>query len=180
MVQLHKYDKVELDTILKSMVILYDSNEKENSHILEYLDKKKVKYKKMKLNFGDYSFYLPANEKLGITRDLYFTDVVTVERKGSLEEVSGNFTNGRANIEEEFTRKRGIMHFMIENASYEDIVNHNYNTKYEPLSFIATLNSFEARYNLKTSFVKRQAAGNFIYHKFYYYLREYFTRGLAL
>lgn len=179
MVQLHRYTDDELKELLSSMVVIYDSNEKENKHILEYLDKKKVKYKKMKLNFGDYSFYLPANEKLGIHRDLYFTDVVTVERKGSLEELSGNFTKGRANIEEEFTRKRGAMYLMIENATYEDIINHNYKTEYKPLSYLATLNSFEARYNLKTSFVKRQAAGNFIYHKFLYYLREYFVRGLA-
>ena len=70
------------------------------------------------------------------------------------------------------------MYLMIENATYEDILKHNYNTKYEPLSFIATLNSFETRYDLKTAFVTK-AAGNFIYHKFYYYLREYFTRGLV-
>ena len=179
MVQLHRYNDEELKELLSSMVIIYDSNEKENNHILEYLDKKKVQYKKMKLNFGDYSFYLPANEKLGIHRDLYFTDVVTVERKGSLEELSGNFTKGRANIEEEFNRKRGAMYLMVENATYEDIINHNYKTEYKPLSYLATLNSFEARYNLKTAFVKRQAAGNFIYHKFLYYLREYFVRGLA-
>ena len=94
-------------------------------------------------------------------------------------ELSGNFTKGRANIEEEFTRKRGAMYLMVENATYEDIINHNYKTEYKPLSYLATLNSFEARYNLKTAFVKRQAAGNFIYHKFLYYLREYFVRGLS-
>lgn len=179
MVQLHKYTDGELEELLKSIVILIDTREQENKHILSYLDKKKVPYKYLKLNHGDYSFYLPANEKLGIHRDLYFTNIVTVERKGSLEELSGNFTKGRANIEEEFIRKRGKMYLMIENSTYEDILKHNYNTKYEPLSFIATLNSFETRYDLKTAFVTKAAAGNFIYHKFYYYLREYFTRGLV-
>lgn len=179
MIQLHKYTDKELDELLKSIVVLVDTREQENQHILSYLDKKKVPYKTLKLNHGDYSFYLPANKNLGIHRDLYFTDVVSVERKGSLEELSGNFTKGRANIEEEFTRKRGKMYLMIENSTYEDILKHNYSTKYEPLSFIATLNSFETRYDLKTAFVTKAAAGNFIYHKFYYYLREYFTRGLV-
>ncbi|WP_346929192.1 ERCC4 domain-containing protein [Clostridium sp.] len=177
MVQLYNYTDKEIETLLKSIVILIDTREQQNEHILEYLDKQKIKHEKMKLNHGDYSFYIPKNIELGIVRDLYFKDIVSIERKGSLEELSGNFTVGRANIEEEFTRKNGKMYLMIENANYEDIVKHNYNTQYEPKSFIATLKTYEARYNINTSFVSKVGAGNYIYYTFRYYLREYLKRG---
>lgn len=179
MVQLYKYTEAELKEILKSIIVLIDSREQENVHIIDYFDKKKIEYKEMKLDHGDYSFYIPKNNDLGISRDLHFNDIVTVERKGSLEELSGNFCNGRSRIEEEFTRKKGKMYLMIENAVYEDIVKHNYDTEYNPVSFIATLDTFEARYNIITSFISKAAAGNFIYHKFKYHLREYFKSGIA-
>lgn len=178
MVQLFKYTDTEIEKILKSIIVLVDSREQENIHITDYLDKKKISYKEITLDHGDYSFYIPSNIDLGITRDLYFNNIVTIERKGSLEELSGNFCNGRSRIEEEFTRKKGKMYLMVENAVYEDIVKHNYNTQYKPVSFIATLDTFEARYNINTSFVTKSAAGNFIYHKFKYHLREYLKGGL--
>lgn len=177
MIQLYRYTDKEIDALLKSIIILIDTREQQNEHILEYLDKQKIKHEKMKLNYGDYSFYIPQNMELGIVRDLYFKDIVSIERKGSLEELSSNFTVGRANIEEEFTRKNGKMYLMIENANYEDIVKHNYNTQYEPKSFIATLKTYEARYNINTSFVTKGGAGNYIYYTFRYYLREYLKRG---
>lgn len=178
MTQLFRYTKDEIETLLKTIIVLIDTREQENIHITDYLDKKKIIYKEMKLDHGDYTFYIPKNERLGVARDLYFNNVVTVERKGSLEELSGNFCNGRARIEEEFTRKKGKMYLMVEGATYEDIVKHNYNTEYNPVSFIATLDTYEARYGIQTSFTSKAAAGNFIYHKFKYYLREYLKGSL--
>lgn len=170
---LYKYTNKELKILLRSLIILIDTREQENSHITNYFDKKKITYKNMKLDFGDYSFMLPENKKLGITRDLYFTNVITVERKGSLEELSSNLTRDRKRIENEFLRAKGKVILLIENASYDDIVNHRYRTQYNSMSFVATLKAFECRYNLSINFVKKSSTGNFIYHTFYYFLREY-------
>lgn len=180
MVQLFRYKDSEIEEILKSIVILIDTREKENSHIKDYFDKKGIEYKVKKLDYGDYSFYVPRNEALGITRELYFNDIVCIERKGSLEELSGNFTKDRARIEEELSKKRGRLYLMIEGATYEDILRHNYKTKYIPLSFIATLKTFEARYDINTSFISKVGAGNYIYYTFFYYLREYLKHGLKI
>lgn len=180
MVQLFRYKDSEIEEILKSIVILIDTREQENSHIKDYFDKKKIAYKSQKLDYGDYSFYVPRNEALGITRELYFNDIVCIERKGSLEELSGNFTKDRARIEEELSKKRGRLYLMIEGATYEDILRHNYKTKYIPLSFIATLKTFEARYDINTSFISKVGAGNYIYYTFFYYLREYLKHGLKI
>ena len=61
-----------MEELISSMVILVDTREKVNTHITDYFDKKNIKYKKKALDYGDYSFMLPANESLGIPRDLYF------------------------------------------------------------------------------------------------------------
>lgn len=174
MIEYYRFTDKELKTLLKSMVILIDTRENVNEHITKWLNSKKIPYKVKKIDAGDYSFYLPANPELGIIRDLYFTDKISVERKANLVELSGNFTNDRTRIETEFIRHKGKMILLIENASYEDIIKHNYKTEYEPASFLATLHSFSERYNIPFTFIKdNKYSGQFIYYTFYYWLRNY-------
>lgn len=173
MISYYKYSDKEVKELAKSMVIIVDSREKENKHILDYFNGKNIAYRVEKLDDGDYSFLIPANPELGIPRDLYFTDEIKVERKASLEEVSGNLTNDRLRIESEFIRSKGKMILLIENASYEDIMAHNYKTEYNPMSFLASLHSFNERYNLNMTFIKdNKSTGQFIYFSFYYFLRN--------
>ncbi len=61
---------------------------------------------------------------------------------------------------------------MVEGASYEDIVQHNYETQYKPQSYVGTLLTFLHRYDMHVFFVDKEFAGNYIYHCCYYYLRE--------
>lgn len=56
----YKFSVEELKKLTKSMIILVDSREKQNDHILSYFDKQRIAYQKEKLEYGDYSFYLPA------------------------------------------------------------------------------------------------------------------------
>ena len=81
-----------MEELISSIVILIDTREKSFSHITDYFDRKDIKYKKKALAYGDYSFMLEQNEKLSIPRPLYFDKKIVVERKGSLEEISGNLT----------------------------------------------------------------------------------------
>ena len=101
MLSKYKYTDRELEELIKSMVILIDTREKQNSHLIEYWDKKGILYKKKSLDYGDYSFYVPKNEALNIPRDVYFDKEIVVERKGSLEEISGNLTKERDRLEKE-------------------------------------------------------------------------------
>lgn len=123
---------------------------------------------------------LPKNELLGITRDIYFFDEIIIERKGSLEELSNNFTKDRQRFKNEFLGEKGKIVLLIENATYDDIVIHNYRTKYEGKSFIASLKAFETRFDINTQFVPKKMAGNFIYHTFYYWLREFLKNDVLM
>jgi len=100
------YTDKEIKELLKSLVILIDTREQENTNIIEFLERKKVSYKTKALNFGDYSFFLPENKELGIQRDLYFDREIVIERKGSLSELAGNLTKDRERFEKELIRKK--------------------------------------------------------------------------
>ena len=174
MIDFYKYTDKELKTLLKSMVMIIDSNEQVFEHISDWFTAKKIPFVIQNMDFADYSFYLPANPELGIVRDLYFTNKITIERKKNLVELSGNFTNDRLRIESEFIRHKGKMILLIEDAEYLDIIKHNYRTEYKPESFLATLHSFSERYDIPFTFMKdNKCSGQFIYYTFYYWLRNY-------
>jgi len=174
MINFYRYTDKELQILLKSIVVIVDSRENENSHIIKWFDEKKIQYITQKIESGDYSFYLPAAPELGIVRDLYFTDKISVERKANLVELSGNYTNDRLRIESEFIRHKGKMILLVEDADYADIIRHNYRTEYKPESFLATLHSFSERYDIPFTFIKdKKCSGQFIFYTFYYWLRNF-------
>jgi hypothetical protein len=174
MIQNYDYTKIQMEQLINTMVILIDTREKNNKHIIDYLVKHNYSYKKEKLNYGDYSFILPANKELGIIHDITFKNSIVIERKANLEELSNNLTHKRSEFENELIRgSKAKMYLLIENSSYKDIVNHNYNTKYEPKSYIGTLKTYETRFNLDVNFLGNECSGNFIYYTFKYYLREF-------
>ncbi len=169
----YHYTEKESKEILNNLTVLVDTRENANSHILDFFNKKKVKYKSKKLDFGDYSFMLPAMPDMGILKPLFFDNELVVERKGSLTELSGNLTKDRERFEKELIRKKDSkFYLMIEDGSWEDIQSGNYNTQYNPVSFLATLNAYIARYQIDINFVSKYYAGIYIYALFKYHLRE--------
>jgi len=131
MIDKFKYTDKEMDELIKSMTILVDTREKNNSHLTEYWDKKGILYKKKALSYGDYSVMVPENEKLNIPRSLFFDKDIVVERKASLEEVSGNLTQQRDRFEKELSLAPKTKVLLIENAGYPDVVMGNYKTQYD-------------------------------------------------
>lgn len=176
MLDLYKYSDKQLNEITNSMIILVDTREHEgkNDHILQTFDKNKIKYKKRKLDYGDYSFMIPANEELDIPRDLVFSSKIVVERKASLEEISGNLTKERDRLEKELALAPETKVMIIESASYKDLVNGNYQTKYSSKAFWASLHSFWHKYDIPIVFMPdKNYTGVFIYGYFTYYLKNY-------
>ena len=173
----HFIDK-EIKALLGSMVVLIDTRENENTHICRYFDQKKIPYESKKLDFGDYSIKIPKNEAVGLNRDVIFDDSIVVERKGSLSELAGNLTIGRTRFESELIRAKGAnIALMIENATYSDLVMGRYRSEYNAKSFVATLATYSARYGLDVNFVEKELAGNWIYHRLYYAVREELLHG---
>jgi len=173
MIEQFKYTDSEIKSIINSMVILVDTREKKNQHILDYYDKHGIQYESRALSSGDYSFYVGENPGLSIPRPLFMDNEIFVERKANLEELSNNFTTGRTRFEEEFaTAKAKKRYLLIENATYSDIIEGRYNTQYNKNSFAATLHSFNHKYNLEILFIPNNAyTPIYIYGVFKYYLK---------
>jgi ERCC4-type nuclease len=174
----YHFTDAEVKQLLGSLVVLVDTREQENGHILSYFDQKKILYEKRALSYGDYSIKIPKNDELGVNRDIFFDNSVIVERKGSLDELAGNLTKDRARFESELIRAKGVnIALMVENATYTDLVMGRYRSEYKPKSFVATLATFSARYGLDVNFVDKELAGNWIYHRLYYAVREELLHG---
>ena len=97
----YRYSVEDAKRLLKQMVILVDSREKRNGHISDYFEKNGIAYQKTKLDYGDYSFMIPAS---AAGEDIYFHRDCVVERKASLEELSGNLAQERERFEKEFVK----------------------------------------------------------------------------
>lgn len=167
-----KYSDKEIKELIDSMVILVDSREKSNMHVTEWFDKKGIKWKKKALERGDYSFIIPKNEALSIPRDLDFSNEIMLERKNSLEEISGNLTKERDRIEKELSLAPPNKVILIENASFHDIVTGNYDTKYDRKAFMASLFTFWFRYNVPIFFMPNaEETGLFLRLYFEYFLK---------
>jgi ERCC4-type nuclease len=170
----YKYTDKEIKSLLSNLTILIDSREQQNSHITKFFDDKKIKYTVGKLDYADYSCYMPSNLDTltyGIVRDTHYD--ISIERKNSLEELSSNFCEGRTRFENEFLRSRGKLILMVESeAGFDKLMAGKYNTKMNKNSYIASLFSFSHRYNIDFNFVNKENAGAFIWLHCYYYVRS--------
>ena len=177
----YKYTEKERKEILKSMVILVDTREQENKHILEILDKKKISYKIKKLDYGDYSFYVPENKELGIMRDTYFDNMIAIERKNSLEELSNNLTRERSAFENEFIRAHNDnckFIVMVEVGGLKEIAAHAYRTNLGEKAYFASVLSFEQKYDAQFIWHMKDIAGKYIYERFGNFLSYHLRKGV--
>lgn len=166
----YRYTDKELKDLLASMVVLIDSREQQNQHIVQYFDSKRIPYRVKKLETGDYSAVIPKNEQLGIMRDMYIPTVI--ERKNSVNELASSIKD-RLRFENELIRSQGLRFAMIveDPNGYENIILGKFRSQYEPKALLASLKTFEARYGFSTVFIPNKASGNYIYHHLYYQVR---------
>lgn len=167
----YKFTDKEMKTILDSLIIIVDTREQKNVHILDYFRKKEVPFKLRTMKTGDYSAMIPKNDDLGLPRDLYLS--AAIERKNGVDELVQSIKD-RQRFENELIRSTKHPFTMIveELGGYEKILKGEYRSKYKPESLLGSLKSFEARYNFTTVFVDPKTSGNYIYHSLLYRCRE--------
>ena len=174
------YTETESKALLKSLTMIVDTREQKNQHITKYFTDKGIPYISKKMDFGDYGAYIPKNIELGIMRDIHLTDI-NIERKNSLDELAANLTHGRTQIENEFLRSKGTkLYLMVEDATFEDIINKKYRSQYTPQAYMGTLRAFEARYDIRLNFSLSANSGQFIYSVLFYHARQFLLDGIAV
>ena len=147
------------------MVILHDTAEKNNKHILDYFDNKGIKHKARSLKTGDYALMIEACPELGFAKDTYFTDELCIERKNSIDELAGNIKEHDERFFKELNRMINIKncYILIENNRIDDIINHNYQSQYNELAFIRRLLGVQKTSNFYLNFVQKENMGFMIY-----------------
>ncbi|WIL37559.1 ERCC4 domain-containing protein [Kurthia sp. YJT4] len=175
----YSYSDTELKKLLDTLTIVVDTRENVNDHILRYLHEKKIPHVNKKLDTGDYSAMIPKNPELGIMRDIYLD--ACLERKNSVDEITGNLQKDtRKAFENELIRSKDKPFVLIceDLEGYEKILRGDYRSRYDPKALLGTLKTFEARYGFSIVFMDKKFSGNYIYHHFYYYAREYLKKGM--
>lgn len=161
------YTDKKYKELLSHMVILCDTKEKSNENIIKYFDDNGIAYKKRSLKTGDYSIMVEACPDLGFLVDTYFTDELVIERKNGLKELAGNLSNNQDDdrFMKELNRMINVsnVYLVVENDRLDDIMEHNYDSKYNEDSFLRTLLTWQKRSNFYLNFVNRDNMGKFIY-----------------
>lgn len=83
---------IDKKTFLKSAVVLYDTREQKNGHILSALSEMGIMTEQRKLDYGDYSFTAEGRD---------FSMSCVIERKANVDELYGNIMSDRGRIEKE-------------------------------------------------------------------------------
>lgn len=176
-------DNFEVNNCLQSMSILIDTRERPTGRQSEQrYNAFKCDYRRQKLNYGDYTYncILPSGEPLHAAEGAINPDVV-IERKMNLAELSQCFCQDRERFTREMQRATdhgAKVYLLVEGASYENILNGKYKTRFNPQAFTASLFAFMARYNVVPVFCKAETSGRVIKEILYRELKERLTNGL--
>ena len=148
------YTKKEYESLIKDMTVLYDTREQENSHIIDWLSKKHIQSDRRALKLGDYSFRI-GNE--------WYVDEVFIERKNGLDELTQSVLSERFQREIKLASVKPNKYLIVENGSWEGILNHEYQSKYDPKAFWNTLYTYATKYNIQIIFVPSKLSGQVIF-----------------
>lgn len=175
MIRSNVYNIPEIEKILDSMVITIDTREQETSLFKRRVSAFDYPYIKKKLDFGDYSAEcICPNGKI-----LSMSEIAAVERKMNLAELANCFCSERKRFQNEFKRAGNAgchMHLLIEDGSYEKMMNGQYRSQFNPNSFLASWLTWSVRYNIQLHFCKQETTPKLIQNILRYELREYLLK----
>lgn len=174
-------DIFDIKKCLDSIEVLIDSREQPNKRAEKRYKSFDCPYRRQKLEYGDYTYncILPDGKPLYGEEDKVNPDVF-IERKMNLEELSQCFCQSRDRFEREMERATdhgAKIYLLVENATYENLLNGKYKTKFHPEAFTASLFAWVARYNIVPVFCKSEMSGKVIKKILFRELKERLTRG---
>lgn len=149
----------EIENCLQSLIILVDTREQPSERARKRYQTFRCPWRRQKLDYGDYSaeITLPDGSVVRIR--------AAVERKMNLEELSTCLTHERKRFKAEFERAQAdgaSMYLLVENATWENLVNGKYKTKFNQKAFLGSITAWIARYSLKPIFCKAETSGKLI------------------
>ena len=173
-------DHFGVTEVLNTFQILIDNREQWTPRAIERYNSFGVPYSRTTLNYGDYCGIITIDGTPIYDTSKAVKACCVIERKMSLDELAMCFTRGRDRFRREMERaaaNNSVIYLLIENGSYEAIINHRYRSKYHPNAFLASLTAWTVRYNLRTVFCKADTSGALIKEILYRDMKERLERG---
>ena len=161
--------------MLDSMKILVDSREQPTDKAKKRYETFGVPYERATLSYGDYTYNakLPNGEWLYKPGETVAAPVV-IERKMNLDELASCFTHSRERFKREFQRAKdhnAKVYLLVENATWENLINGKYRSKFNSNAYLASLCTWIVRYDLCFINCKAESTGRII--------KEFLYRDLA-
>lgn len=172
---------LEINKILSSFTVISDTREQNTDRAKKRYLSMGVPIERAKLDYCDYTYnftLLDGKREYEVTKPIF--PVCGIERKESLDELAQCFTRERKRFTKEFdkARLRGCRTYLIvENATWENLYNGKYRSKYHPNAFVASLDAWMVRYNTEVLFCKEETTGKLIKDILYRDLKERLERG---
>jgi ERCC4-type nuclease len=171
----------EQAAMLDSMKILIDTREQATDRARKRYESFGVPYERRKLEYGDYTY--TAQKPDGswiIPDDDTINPLIVIERKMNLDELAACFTHERERFEREFERvkaHKAKIILLVEDATWENLLNGRYRSKFNPKAFAASISTYISRYGITLVFCKAETTGRLIHDLLYYDLRERILEG---
>lgn len=159
-------ERDEMRSILSSMIVLVDRREQPTKRAQRRYEAFGVPYRRATLSYGDYTYnvLLPDGSWM-FDEDQTIYPTVAIERKMNLDELASCFTHSRERFEREFQRAKdqgARIFLLVENASWENLMNGKYSSRFNQRAFFASLCSWMIRYNIQPVFCKEESTGKII------------------
>ena len=166
----------EVKRALDAAVLLVDTREQDTAAFRSRMDKVGLPYERYKLNAGDYSIKTVDENDTEINCERLFA----IERKMSLDELAGCYTRDRERFTREFERAKECntrLYLLVENATWENLYNGKYRSKFGSNAFAASLLAWLTRYDCRLIFCKAETSARLIHDILYRELKEHLERG---
>ena len=177
-----KLTAFEIQDALETFRIICDTREHQIPQAKKRMAAFGVPVNRMALSYGDYCADISVNGRQSLFDGAgsAISPTCVIERKMSLDELAGCFTRSRDRFRREFERasaNNATVYLLIENGSWEGIMQQRYRSKLHPEAFKASMIAWMARYHFVPVFCKAESSGALIKEILYRDIKERLEHG---
>lgn len=162
----------EVKKALENLELIVDTREQDTKAFRRRLALVGFPFVREKLDFGDYSVKTKTEDDVEIS----LKNKVCIERKMSLDELCNCYCQGRGRFGREFERAKNSnakLYLLVEDANWENVINHKYRSKMSPEALVASITAWLARYDCQLIFCKAETSSALIKEILYREMKEY-------